>query len=86
MMQDYQYTDFELQLKKGDKIFLYTDGVSEATDTENHMFTVNKLLDTLNEMKDRSPQEILEGVHNRVKEFEGESQFDDLTMLCLELK
>ena len=81
------YKDFVIHLDKGDKIFLYTDGVPEATDAEGQMFTINGMLDALNRYKDKSPQEILEGVHNSVNAFVKEApQFDDLTVLCVEMK
>ncbi len=86
-MSGMQYKDNEIQLEKGDKLFLYTDGVPEATNGDNHMFTMDGMLDVLNRYKERSPQEILDGVHESVDSFVGEApQFDDLTMLCLEWK
>ena len=81
------YTDYELHLNKGDKLFLYTDGVPEATDGDGKMYTVNRMIGALNKYKDQSPQEILSGVHKSVGEFVGDApQFDDLTMLCIEIK
>lgn len=81
------YRDFEFRLEPGDKLFLYTDGVPEATDQNNNMFTIGRMLDSLNENKEKTPQEILCGVHARVNKFVGNApQFDDLTMLCIELK
>ena len=81
------YRDFSFRLDKGDKLFLYTDGVPEATDTANRMFTIPRMVDALNDLREKTPREILEGIHERVNEFVGEApQFDDLTMLCLEWK
>ena len=86
-MPGVRYKDFELQLQPGDKLFLYTDGVPEATDSGNQMFGLDRMIDALNACKDGSPQQILEGIHTSVNTFVGEApQFDDLTMLCLELK
>ena len=83
-MQGIKFRDFELQLQPGDKLFLYTDGVPEATDGENRMFGMDRTLDALNANREKTPQEILEGVHGSVDAFVGEApQFDDLTMLCL---
>ena len=80
-----RYKDFEFQLGRGDKLFIYTDGVPEAMDTDNHMFTIGKMIDTLNENKEKTPEEILKGIHTAVNEHAGEApQFDDLTMLCFE--
>lgn len=84
---DSAYADFEFILGKGGKLFLFTDGVTEATDTNEQMFRMEKLLEALNENKEASPQQILEGVHESVNRFVGDApQFDDLTMLCVELK
>ena len=81
------YKDFEMQLGKGDKIFIYTDGVPEATDPYDTLFNTDRMISALNERKDGSPQEFLEIVYTRVKEFVGDrTQFDDLTMVGLELK
>ena len=86
-MPGIRYRDAEFYLAPGDKVFLYTDGVPEATDGENRMFTLDRMLVTLNTGKNGSPEEILEGVHQEVNAFVGEApQFDDLTMLCLEYK
>lgn len=81
------YNDFEMQLGKGDRIFIYTDGVPEATDPYDTLFNTDRMISALNERKDGSPQEFLEIVYKRVKEFVGDrTQFDDLTMVGLELK
>ena len=86
-MPELRYKDFEIQLEKGDKLFLYTDGVTEATDENNRMFGMSRMLDALNANHEKSPQEILNGVHESINAFVGDApQFDDLTMLCLERK
>ena len=86
-MKNMQYQDFEIRLGKGDKLFLYTDGIPEATDKYNQMYSLDRMLDTLNRYKDRTPQEILDGIHQSINAFVGEApQFDDVTMVCLELK
>ena len=82
-----KYQSFELQLEEGDKLFIYTDGVPEATDKDNQMFSMERMVDALNECKEGSPEDILNHIHKSVNEFVGdEPQFDDLTMLGLELK
>ncbi len=86
-MQGLKYRDFEIQLEAGDRLFLYTDGVPEATDANNGMFGMERTLDALNANKEKTPQEILDGVHASVNAFVGEApQFDDLTMLCVEYR
>ena len=86
-MENMRYKEYELQLNKGDKLFLYTDGVPEATDAENELFGTARMIDALNACADRSPEALLACVKSAVDVFVGEAeQFDDLTMLCLEYK
>ena len=82
-----RYKNFELQLQPGDKLFLYTDGVPEATDKDEKMFTIDRMLRVLDEAKERDPKGVLDAVYAGVNAFVGEApQFDDLTMLCIERK
>ncbi len=86
-MDDAKYKPFEIQLEKGDKIFLYTDGIPEATRSDNKMFGVEGMLASLNKHKDLEPQKIIEGMKQDVEAFIGDApQFDDMTMLCVEYK
>ena len=82
-----RYQAYEITLKPGDKIFIYTDGVPEATNIHNELFGTDRMIDALNANVGGTPQEILSEVRRAVDEFVGEAeQFDDLTMLCLEYK
>ena len=66
----------------GDKLFVYTDGVPEASNAKNELFGTDRMLDALNINKDAAPEEMLENVYRAVGEFVGDAeQFDDLTML-----
>ena len=86
-LPDVRYQEYELQLKKEDKLFLYTDGVPEATDENGALFGTERMLDTLNTHADLTPEEILGGVRDAVDAFVGEAEpFDDMTMLCLTYK
>jgi len=83
-MEDYEYKNNEVILNKGDKLFLYTDGLPEATNSELEMFNLDRMVDTLNELKDLNTKELLNEVKNKVDTFVGEAtQFDDLTMMAL---
>ena len=85
--KDAIYMDYELQLEPGDKLFLYTDGLPEATNGDNEMLGIDGMLDALNENCDSHPEVILNGVKNAVDGFVKEAeQFDDLTMMCIEYK
>ncbi len=84
-MERARYKEYELQLEKGDKLFVYTDGVPEATNAGEELFGTERMIDALNRYAGLSPKEILDGVKSAVDGFVGEAeQFDDLTMLCLE--
>ena len=86
-MEGVRYRDHEFRLEPGDKLFVYTDGVPEATDRDLRMFTLDRLLSTLNKYRDGTPKEILNGVQGSIREFVSDAdQFDDMTMLCLEIK
>ena len=86
-MEGMRYKEYELRLLPGDKIFLYTDGVPEATDAESKMFGTDRMLAALNEAPEAAPETILKNVRTAVDGFVKDAeQFDDLTMLCLEYK
>ena len=86
-MEGIQYKEYQLDLHPGDKLFLYTDGLPEATDANHELFGSNRMINALNKVKDQSTQGVLEGVNKSVDEFvQDAEQFDDLTMMCLEYK
>ena len=86
-MEDSKYKQYELQLEPGDKVFVYTDGVPEATNSEDEMFGTQRMLAAVNEKLDADPQTILENVSRAVSAFVGSApQFDDLTMMCVEYR
>ena len=79
-----KYREYELQLNPGDRLFLYTDGVPEATDEEKQLFGTERMLAALNEVKDADPEQVLTYMRGAVDRFVKDAeQFDDLTMLCL---
>ena len=81
------YKEYELDLKPGDKLFLYTDGLPEATDEGEKMFGVERMLDALNGNVGSDPKTLLMNVRESVSAFvNGAEQFDDITMLCFEYK
>ena len=81
-----KYTDYQIKLEKGSKIFLYTDGVPEASNG-NEQFGRERMIETLNKYRDLAPDNIVKSVKKDIDEFVGlEDQFDDITMLCMEFK
>ena len=86
-MEGSRYKEYELVLAPGDKVFLYTDGVPEATNAANELFGTDRMMEALNQSKDSNCAELLKKVHDCIDEFVGAApQFDDITMLCLEVK
>lgn len=86
-MDDAEYTGYELQLNPGDKVFVYTDGVPEATDKNSVMFGTDRMLEALNKEPGADLETILKNVTDGIDCFvRNAEQFDDVTMLCLEYK
>ena len=86
-MDGVKYKQYELQMFPGDRLFLYTDGVPEATNGEKELFGTEQMLSALNEVKDAEPEGVLKGVRQAVDAFVKDAeQFDDLTMLCVQYK
>ena len=86
-MEDMRYRSGVMTLEPGDKIFQYTDGVTEATDSASQLFGMERLEASLNKVKDKEVTEILKSVKADIDEFVNVApQFDDITMLCLEYK
>ena len=82
-----RYTDYDLDLKPGDAVFVYTDGVTEACSAEGKFFGMDRLAETLDRSADGTPGDILRSVKADVDAFvDSAKQFDDLTMLCIEYK
>ena len=82
-----RYKGYEIKLDVGDKFFVYTDGVPEATNANTEMFGTDRMIDALNTDPGATPEETLRIVRAAVDEFVGAAeQFDDLTMVCLEYR
>jgi len=78
------YEQEETTLQKGDVLFLYTDGVTEAENPGREPFTEKRLLDIANQCDLISAKELLNFTRIKVDEFaDGAEQFDDITMLAL---
>lgn len=84
-MPGMKYRQYELQLHPGDRLFVYTDGVPEATDADSQLFGTDRMLSALNEKDAADPKEVVQVVHEAVDRFVKDAeQFDDMTMLCLD--
>lgn len=86
-MEGMIYQEYEFTLEPGGTLFLYTDGLPEATNAQDELFETDRVLDVLNQNKEVSPEELLHNVRAAVDAFVGEAeQFDDLTMMAIHRK
>ncbi len=86
-MEDSKYREYELELNAGDRLLVYTDGVAEATDSHDCLYGTDRMIDALNRAGNRSSDELLAFLHDDIDAFVGDAdQFDDITMLTLEIK
>jgi len=85
-MDGIKYSQNSIHLDKGDEIFLYTDGVTEATDTNNELYGEPRLLECLNKLTGLSCEEQIKAVNDDITEFiKGAEQFDDITMMAMKI-
>jgi serine phosphatase RsbU (regulator of sigma subunit) len=86
-MEDSEYATGETALEKGDVLFLYTDGVTEAGNPEKEEFTEERLIKAANGRGYIAPKDFLDAMARQIESFAaGAEQFDDITMLALEIK
>ena len=82
-----RYKNYELQLAPDDVLFLYTDGLPEATNAADELYGTKRMLEALNRSPGADPRALLESIEEDVNAFVGGAQqFDDLTMLCVQYK
>ena len=77
-----RFKEHEFELHPGDSLFVYTDGVPEATDKDNVLFGTDRMLEALNDDPTASPKDVLQKVKECIDTFVGDApQVDDITML-----
>ena len=82
VMEDIPFKSHTFELSPGDSIFVYTDGVPEATNHDKQLMGLDRMVDALNENPDAAPEEVLKNMMNAINSFTaGAEQFDDITML-----
>ena len=85
-MENIRYQEYEIELHAGDTLFVYTDGVPEATDAGQTLFGTERMLEALNKEKASDPRKLVGEVRKEIDRFVGEAmQFDDITMLSLQV-
>ncbi len=86
-LEDSRYEEYVIQLNPGDRIFVYTDGVPEATNAAEEFYGTDRMVDALNAIPNLGPEELLRQIQKDVDDFVGDApQFDDLTMVALHYK
>ena len=86
-MEGMRYRANEMTLNKGDRIFLYTDGVTEATDTNETLYGEDRLQSYIDKNKKMNAEQLLSGLKEDIDLFVGDApQFDDITMLVFDYK
>ena len=84
-MEGVRYRENTLQLEPGDRLYLYTDGVTEATNSREELFGDERLQNALNEYMDLPVEQFLPKIKECIDAFVGDAdQFDDITMLALD--
>ena len=86
-MEGIKYRENEITLNKGDRIFLYTDGVTEATNENEALYGEERLLSFIDKNKTLKAEDLLLGLKKDIDRFVGDApQFDDITMLLFDYK
>jgi len=79
-----KYKEYELELKPGGTLLVYSDGAPEATNASDELFGTDRMLEAMNKYPEDHPKEVIEHLTEAINEFVGDApQFDDLTMLCI---
>ncbi|MCR5476309.1 MAG: SpoIIE family protein phosphatase [Lachnospiraceae bacterium] len=82
VMEEMPFEEHPFELHHGDRLFVYTDGVAEATSAQEELFGTDRMLEALNKDPQAEPKQVLENVMEGIREFVGDAeQFDDITML-----
>ncbi|WP_026527416.1 PP2C family protein-serine/threonine phosphatase [Butyrivibrio sp. VCD2006] len=82
MLDDIRFEEHEFKLNPGDSLFVYTDGVPEATNSADELFGTDRMISALNKNSAADATELLGIVKDEIDSFVGDApQFDDITML-----
>lgn len=84
LFEDFEYEESSIQLESGDKIFLYTDGVSEAENNEHKLFGDTTIMDIINLNISATPRELIGKMEEEISaHVNGFAQSDDITMMAI---
>ena len=87
-IENYEFSIHKTRINPGESLFLYTDGVTEATNRTDELFSPQRLIDYLNSLPEQTkPESIMSLVRHEVERFsKGAEQADDITMLLFHMK
>jgi len=86
-MKNFKYKQSAMTMQCGDMLFLYTDGVTEANDSQGRLYGKTRLKTVLDSIPSLKPKDYLDHIKADIDNFaKGEPQFDDITMLMLSIK
>lgn len=84
--KDYTYSDAEVQLAAGDRLYLFSDGLYEEANDEGEQFEVSRLMESLASRAEESLEASLESVRQDLAEWHGDDNFtDDFSILAVEI-
>ena len=85
-MSGLKYREYEFDLDKGGALFLYTDGAPEATNADDELFGMDRVVESLNKNPEGTANELIETLKKDIDEYVGDApQFDDLTLMAIRL-
>ncbi|MCK4468572.1 MAG: SpoIIE family protein phosphatase, partial [Desulfobacterales bacterium] len=85
VMEDFSFQSKRIVLNKGDAIFIYSDGVTEAMNSKLELFSEERLEGELDRLKGLPVADIIAGVMEKIREFsQDEPQTDDITMMIIQ--
>ena len=85
-MEGMKYQQESITLSEGDELYLYTDGVTEAMNLEEELFTDQRLKEALNRHRKLDLKDLLASMKQEIDQFaNGAKQADDITMLALRI-
>lgn len=85
VMEDTVYTTKSMIMRPGDTLFIYTDGVTEAMDREQNLYSDNRLVEEVNRCGELTAEPLIHAINHSIKTFTGGAeQSDDITMLAMQ--
>ncbi len=87
LYEEFEYPEHSMTLEPGDKLFSYTDGVTEAENVRDDLFDEDRMLKVLEENKDKSPKDLINVMMHAIEaHVQDHPQSDDITMMTVSFK